>query len=149
MEGQLQQLLEASEQANVALSASLALFDNGQMRAPTEGTISAVLVNPGSVVRAGDPMLEIVGKDRFVIAWFPVGRLFASRGYDLLVGRPVSIDPGDGVLSGKISKISSISGELPREFQRSFAQAERQQFIWIEFDKDVIPPSYFTKVSIW
>jgi multidrug resistance efflux pump len=145
---QLRQLSVASEQANLALSDSLALFDTGQMRAPIKGTISAVLVSPGAVVRAGDPMLEIVGEHRFVIAWFPVGRLFAAHGYDLAVGRSVSVDPGNGSIPGKISKISTVAGALPREFQKSFAPTERQQFIWIEFDKNVIPPPYFTKVKI-
>jgi multidrug resistance efflux pump len=144
---QLKQLLAASEQADAALSDSLALFDSGQMRSPIKGTISVVLVNPGSVVRAGDPMLEVVGEHRFVIAWFPVGRLFASQGYDLAVGRSVSIDPGNGAIPGKIAKISTVAGTLPREFQKSFAPTERQ-FIWIEFDKDVTPPPYFTKVKI-
>jgi len=145
---QLQELLRASEQADLALGDMLALFDSGQMRAPIKGTISAVLVNPGSVIRAGDPMLEIVGEHRFVIAWFPVGRLFGTNGYDMAVGRTVSIDPGNGSLSGKIAKISTVAGSLPREFQKAFAPTERQQFMWIEFDKGVVPPSYFTKVNI-
>lgn len=148
LSAQLQQLLAASEEANLALSDSLALFDNGQMRAPIKGSVSAVLVNIGAVVRAGDPMLEIVGEHRFVIAWFPVGRLFASFGYDLAVGRRVNVDPGNGSMPGTISKISTIAGALPREFQKSFAPTERQQFIWIELDKNVTPPPYFTKVKI-
>ena len=36
-----------------------------------------VLVSPGSVVRPGEPMTGIIGKHRFVVAWFPVSRLFA------------------------------------------------------------------------
>jgi hypothetical protein len=30
----------------------------------------------GSVMRRGEPMIEIVGKHRFVVAWFPVSRLY-------------------------------------------------------------------------
>jgi multidrug resistance efflux pump len=145
---QIRQLSAASEQADLALDESLALFNNGQMCAPIKGTISAVLVSPGAVIRAGDPMLEIVGEHRFVIAWFPVGRLLASQGYDLAVGRSVSVDPGNGSIPGKIAKISTVAGALPREFQKSFAPTERQQFIWIELDKNVTPPPYFTKVKI-
>jgi hypothetical protein len=148
LSAQLRQLSAASEQANSALSDSLALFNAGQMSAPIKGTISVVLVSPGAVIRAGDPMLEIVGEHRFVIAWFPVGRLFGSLGYDLAVGRRVSVDPGNGSLPGTISKISTVAGALPHEFQKSFAPTERQQFIWIELDKNVTPPPYFTKVKI-
>ena len=148
LSAQIRQLSAASEQANLALSDSLSLFNTGQMCAPIKGTISVVLVSPGAVIRAGDPMLEIFGEHRFVIAWFPVGRLFASQGYDLAVGRSVSVDPGNGSMPGRISKISTVAGALPREFQKSFAPTERQQFIWIELDKNVTPPPYFTKVKI-
>jgi biotin carboxyl carrier protein len=145
---QLRQLSSASEKADLALFDLVALFDKGQLRAPINGTISAVLVHIGAVVRAGDPMLEMLGEHRFVVAWFPVGRFFASHGYHLAVGRPVRVDPGNGSMPGTIVKISTVAGSLPREFQKSFAPTERQQFVWIEFDKNVTPPPYFTKVRI-
>ena len=146
--GQLGELLKASEAADSALSDLLALYDNGQMRAPITGTVSTILVSTGSVIRAGDPVLEILGEHRFVISWFPVGRLFGSLGYELAVGRAVSVDTGHGVLKGKITRVSSVTGPLPREFQKSFAPTERQQFIRIEFDEGVVPPPYFTKVTV-
>jgi hypothetical protein len=31
--------------------------------------VNKVLVSPGSVVRPGEPMMDIVGKHRFVVAW--------------------------------------------------------------------------------
>src|SRR5215831_19067332 len=46
---------------------------------------------PGSVVRPGEPIIEIVGKHRFVVAWFPVSRL-----YRLQVGDAVTISTGGG-----------------------------------------------------
>ena len=49
-----------------------------------------VLVSSGSVVRPGEPMIEIVGKHRFVVAWFPVSRL-----YRLQVGDAVTIWRGE------------------------------------------------------
>jgi hypothetical protein len=89
-----------------------------------------------------------LGDHRFVVAWFPVGRFFASHGYKLAVGRQVRVDPGNGSMPGTISKISTVAGSLPREFQKSFAPTERQQFVWIELDKNVTPPPYFTKVTV-
>jgi len=41
-----------------------------------DGVVGTVLVSPGSVVCRGEPMIEIVGKHRFVVAWFPVSRLY-------------------------------------------------------------------------
>jgi multidrug resistance efflux pump len=71
---------------------------------------------PGSVVRPGEPIIEIVGKHRFVVAWFPVSRL-----YRLQVGDAVTISTGGGrSLAGKITKVSVIAGALPKEFQKAF-----------------------------
>jgi multidrug efflux pump subunit AcrA (membrane-fusion protein) len=141
---QLQMLTVATEQADLALSDLLDLFDQGKLHAPIAGTVSAVLANRGAVVRAGDPLLELVGDHRFVVAWVPVGRW-----YKLEVGQTVSIDAGTGALSGTISSIGTVASALPREFQKAFTPTERLQLIWIEFEKGVTPPPYFTKVMIY
>ena len=140
---QITMLNVATEQANVALSDLLNLFDDGRLRAPITGTVSSILANRGAVLRAGDPLLELVGEHRFVVAWFPVGRWYRLR-----VGQKVRIDPGNGALSGTISKIGTVASVLPRELQKAFAPTDRQQLIWIEFDQGVTPPPYFTKVKI-
>jgi multidrug resistance efflux pump len=46
----------------------VALHDNGNLRSMIDGGVGKVLVSPGSVVRPGEPMIEIVGKHRFVVA---------------------------------------------------------------------------------
>ena len=75
---QITMLNVATEQANVALSDLLNLFDDGRLRAPITGTVSSMLANRGAVLRVGDPLLELVGEHRFVVAWFPVGRAAAQ-----------------------------------------------------------------------
>lgn len=137
-------LTVATEQADLALSDLLDAFDQGRLRAPIAGTVSAVLANRGAVVRAGDSLLELVGDHRFVIAWVPVGRW-----YRLEVGQKVSIDAGAGALPGTISRIGAVASALPREFQKAFTPTERLQLIWIEFVNGVAPPPYFTKVRIY
>ena len=140
---QIKMLMVATEQADRALSDLLDLFDQGRLHAPITGTVTAVLANCGAVVRAGDPLLELVGAHRFVVAWVPVGRW-----YKLDVGQRVSIDAGNGALPGTISRIGTIASALPKEFQKAFAPTDRQQLIWVEFDNGVTPPPYFTKVMI-
>jgi membrane fusion protein, multidrug efflux system len=141
---QIKMLTAATEQADLALSDLLDLFDQGKLHAPIAGTVSTVLANRGAVVRAGDPLLELVGDHRFVVAWVPVGRW-----YKLEVGQSVSIDAGTGALPGTISRIGAVASALPREFQKAFTPTERLQLIWVEFEKDVTPPPYFTKVRIY
>jgi len=140
---QIKMLTGATSQADRALSDLLDAFDRGRLNSPITGTVSAVLANRGAVVRAGDPLLELVGDHRFVAAWIPVGRW-----YKLEVGQPVAIDAGNGKLPGKISRIGTVASALPREFQKAFTPTERLQLIWIEFDKNVTPPPYFTKVTV-
>jgi membrane fusion protein, multidrug efflux system len=141
---QIKMLTAATEQADLALSDLLDLFDQGKLHAPIAGTVSTVLANRGAVVRAGDPLLELVGDHRFVVAWVPVGRW-----YKLEVGQTVSIDAGTGALPGTISRIGAVASALPREFQKAFTPTERLQLIWVEFEKGVTPPPYFTKVRIY
>lgn len=140
---QITMLTVATEQANLALSDLLDLFHQGRLRSPITGTVSSILATRGAVIRAGDPLSELVGDHRFVVAWFPVGRWYGIR-----VGQRVSVDPGNGALPGRIAKIGTVAAALPREFQKAFAPTDRRQLIWIEFDSGVTPPPYFTKVKI-
>jgi multidrug resistance efflux pump len=141
---QMKMLTVATEQADLALSDLLDLYDQGKLRAPIAGTVNAVLANRGAVVRAGDALLELVGDHRFVIAWVPVGRWFK-----LEVDQRVSIDAGAGALPGTIARIGTVASALPREFQKAFTPTERLQLVWIEFQQGVTPPPYFTKVRIY
>jgi len=140
---QMKMLTVATEQADLALSDLLDLYDQGRLHAPIAGTVNAVLANRGAVVRAGDALLELVGDHRFVVAWVPVGRW-----YKLEVGQRVSIDTGAGALPGSIARIGTVASALPREFQKAFTPTERLQLVWIEFEQGVTPPPYFTKVRI-
>ena len=72
LDGQILTMASASEQADCALRELVTLYDDGNLRSMIDGVVSKVLVSPGSVVRPGEPMIEIVGKHRFVVAWFPV-----------------------------------------------------------------------------
>src|SRR5262249_56455904 len=76
LDGQIATMASASEQADCALKELVVLYDDGKLRSMIDGVVSKVLVSPGSVVRPGEPMVEIVGKHRFVVAWFPVSRLY-------------------------------------------------------------------------
>jgi len=59
---QMKMLTVATEQADLALSDLLDLYDQGKLHAPMTGTVSTVLANRGAVVRAGATLL---------LKWFP------------------------------------------------------------------------------
>jgi multidrug resistance efflux pump len=146
---QIAMTIEASRQTDMALLDLQNTFDSGNMRSPMDGVVSAIKVGPGAVVREGEPLIELVGETRYVLAFFPIDRL-----YSLHVGDKVRVDAGgslvNGSLLGTIAKISSIAGALPREFQKTLAPVERQQLVRINFDQgqqEKLPP-YFTKVIV-
>jgi multidrug resistance efflux pump len=144
---QIAMTIEASRQTDMALLDLQKSFDAGQMRSPIDGVVSVIRVGPGAVVREGEPLIELVGEHRYVLAFFPVDRI-----YNLKVGDKVKVDPGGGVingaLAGTIAKISSIAGALPKEFQRTLAPVDRQQLVKIEFDPNQTLPPYFAKVIV-
>jgi multidrug resistance efflux pump len=90
-----------------------------------DGVVGKVLVSSGSVVHSGEPMIEIVGEHRFVVAWFPVSRL-----HRLQVGDAVTVSTGGASLPGKIAKVSVIADALPKEFQKAFAPIDGTR--WLE-----------------
>jgi multidrug resistance efflux pump len=115
----------ASQEADCALKELVALYDDGNLRSMIEGVVGKVLVSPGSVVRPGEPMIKIVGKHRFVVAWFPLSRL-----YRLQVGDAVTVSTGGASLPDKIAKVSVIADAPPKEFQKAFAPKDGTR--WLE-----------------
>ena len=140
---QITMLDVATEQANVALSDLLNHSMTAACARPSPAPFSSILANRGAVLRAGDPLLELVGEHRFVVAWIPVGRW-----YRLEVGQKVRSIQETGRCPETFREIGTVASVLPREFQKAFTPTDRQQLIWIEFDQGVTPPPYFTKVKI-
>ena len=123
LDGQIATMASASQQADCALKELVALYDDGKLRSMIDGVVGKVLVSPGSVVRPGEPMIEI-GKHRFVVAWFPVSRL-----YRLQVGDAVTISTGGATCPTKIAKVSVIADALPKEFQNAFAPIDGTRWL--------------------
>jgi multidrug resistance efflux pump len=144
MSQQVGQIIAASRSTDQAILDLQTLFDAGRMKAPMDGIISGVEAGIGSVIVPGSLVAEMVGKERYIVAYFPVSRL-----YELHENAPVTIEVGLGKwLRGSIAHVAPIAQRLPKEFQKTLAPVERQQLVRINFDKDVEPPPYFTKVTI-
>jgi multidrug resistance efflux pump len=105
--------------------------------------ISRVISNRGSVVRAGEPLVELHGNQRYILAYLQVGGF-----YDVTIGDEVKINIGLRSVRGVITRVEPFAAALPREFQRAFTPVERQQVIRVEFAPGEVPPPLFTKVSL-
>jgi multidrug resistance efflux pump len=144
MAQQVAQVIAASRFTDQALVDIQTLFDAGRMRAPMSGYIAGIEVGIGAVVQPGSNVAEMVGEQRFVLAYFPISRL-----YELHDGAPVTIEVGVGKwFHGSITRVMPIAARLPKEFQRTLAPVERQQLVRIDFDEGQVPPPYFTKVVV-
>ena len=105
--------------------------------------VTYLVANKGSVVRAGELIIELNGNQRFVLAYVPTGSL-----YDVKEGDEVTIQTGLQATRGIITRVEPFAAALPHEFQRAFTPVERQQVIRIEFLAGELPPPLFTKVSV-
>lgn len=119
------------------------LYDDGRMRSPIEGIVSRLVAERGSVVRAGEPIIEVYGNQRYVLAYLPTGVL-----YEILPGDQVLIKTGLRTVEGVVVRVEPFAAALPREFQRAFTPVERQQVLRIEFKREEDAPPLFTKVRI-
>ncbi|MGA7454274.1 MAG: HlyD family efflux transporter periplasmic adaptor subunit [Rhodoplanes sp.] len=130
---------------DAALASLKALYDSGNLRSPVDGVVSKLAAQPGAVTRPGEPLIDLVGKERYVLAYYDVGRLYTLR-----AGQKVSVYTGDGAaLPGSIERIDVVAGSLPPEFQSALRPKERKQLVKIVFEAGVTPPPYFSKVSVY
>jgi multidrug resistance efflux pump len=140
---ELDTLNTALSEASGALDELRKLFDGGRLRAPIDGVVSQIAANKGSVVRAGDSIVDLYGTQRFILAYLPTGGL-----YHVEIGDEVNIKVGFRSTRGTITRIEPVAARLPREFQLAFRPVETQQVIRVDFSPDEVPPPLFTKVSL-
>ncbi|WP_230534177.1 HlyD family secretion protein [Microvirga roseola] len=118
-------------------------YDDGRLIAPIDGTVAELLVEPGAVVRSGQPILRVLHGEAFVLAYVPTGTL-----YTVAPGDSVSLRVGFRVLTGRISAMLPIASQLPAEFQKAFQTAQREQVVRIAVDPGQDLPPLFTTLEI-
>ena len=143
LEDELRTLTAALAEANGAIGDLRKLYDNGRLRVPIDGVVSRVIANKGSVMRAGDPLIELYGTKRFVLGYIPTGTL-----YNVVVGDRVQIKVGLQTMQGVITRVEPVAAALPKEFQSAFAPVDTRQLIRVDFEPGEMPPPLLTKVSL-
>jgi multidrug resistance efflux pump len=143
VESELGNLEAVLAEAQTAISDLRRVYRNGRLTSPLAGVVTRLAADKGSVVRAGEPIIELSGSRRFVLAYLPTGTL-----YKVKEGDEVSVNSGLQTSAGIIMRVEPFAVALPREFQRAFTPVERQQVIRIEFLPDQSPPPLFTKVAV-
>lgn len=143
LKGEIAALGVAFGQADAAIAQLRGQYDGGRLRSPISGIVGAKLAQQGTVLGAGQPLLEIYGDDRFVLAYLPTGGLFS-----VAPGEHVRISTGLRTFDGEIVRVEPIAAALPHEFQRAFTPVDRRQVIRVRFAAGEAPPPLFSKVSL-
>jgi multidrug resistance efflux pump len=143
VESELSMLGTVLAEAKTAISDLRRIYDDGRLTVPIDGVVTRLAANKGSVVRSGEPLIELSGNQRFVLAYVPTGSLYVVN-----EGDEVTIKTGLQSKRGVITRIEPFAAALPREFQRAFTPVERQQVIRIEFLPGEFPPPLFAKVWV-
>jgi multidrug resistance efflux pump len=143
IDSELVTLGAALAEAQSAIDELRGIYDAGRLASPIDGVVTRIASNKGSVVRAGEPLIELSGNQRFILAYLPTGAL-----YSVHEGDKVTINTGLRSTDGIISRVEPFAAALPREFQRAFTPVERQQVIRIEFSAGEVAPPLFTKVLV-
>jgi multidrug resistance efflux pump len=141
--GQIGALTVAFAQADGAIADLRALYGDGKLLAPIDGIVGSRPVGKGAVLGAGDPLMNIVGNDRFILAYVPTGGVFR-----IAPGQRVRISTGLQSFLGTIIRVEPLAVDLPREFQRAFAPVDRRQMIRVGFDQNESTPPLFSKVQL-
>ena len=105
-------------------------YNGGRVIAPASGTIGPKVPSPGSVIRTGDPFLDLYTGDLHALAYLPIGRLYTIRQGDF-----VYVTDGQTRSLGRIQRIEEVTDSLPGEFQTNFQVKDRKQVMRISFDE--------------
>jgi multidrug resistance efflux pump len=140
--GELSSLDTALADADDAIAKLKALYSDGLVHSPVNGSIGASVPSVGNVYRPGEPILSIYSGDPYVLVYLPRRYLFP-----MYVGMELRLTDGRDVADGVIVEILPVTDTLPKEFQNTFKPSDRNQLAKIK----LTTPSAFPlnqKVSV-
>jgi multidrug resistance efflux pump len=115
-----------SGRASEALSKLEAFYAGGLVRASATGIVGSRVPVPGQVVRFGEELMQIHGKQAYVLAYLPPYYLFSVER-----GDQVAISGGSRGVVGTVDAILSVAEALPPEFQNMFRPRDRSRLVRI------------------
>ena len=140
---QMPELERSVKRVQASIDQLRAVYGDGALVSPVDGTASEVRVEPGAVVRPGEPILRIYHGESFVLAYVPTGTLYSVK-----PGDRVHIRTGFHVLTAYVETLLPVASQLPQEFQKAFQGAQREQLVRVRFDPGQELPPLFTTVEV-
>ena len=140
---QVPELERSVQRAQASLDHLRTAYAEGILISPVDGTASEVRVQPGAVVRPGEPIMRIYHGESYVLAYVPTGTLYTVK-----PGDAVQVRTGFQVLTGKVAALLPVASQLPQEFQKAFESTQREQLVRIAIDPGQQLPPLFTTVEV-
>ena len=128
---QLPQVRAALQRAATALRQLESTYNRGIIRAPREALVGSRVPVPGQVVKFGDELLQLHGKESVVLAYLPETYLFG-----LAPGDKVGVDGGSAGVTGTVDAILPVTDALPPEFQNMFRPRDRSRLLRVRLPHD-------------
>lgn len=125
-----------------ALEKAKATYHDGVVTSPVSGVVGPKTVDPGVVLRPGDPIADIYHGRKYVLAYLPTNRL-----YGVSPGREVVVTDGTNRETGRIERVESFAAQVPPEFQNGLRGVDRQQVARVELANTGALP-LLTKIKV-
>ncbi|QRM41080.1 HlyD family efflux transporter periplasmic adaptor subunit [Rhizobium rhizogenes] len=142
LETELKGIDETLAKLNVAIQKTEDAYANGVVRSPVDGTVGAAVASPGQVLRAGEPVMEVLNGSQFVLAYLANGRL-----YDVQPGEQVILTDGVRSVEGNVDRVDVVADNLPADFRSTFGVRERQQIMRV-IANGQLPFPYLSRVDV-
>jgi multidrug resistance efflux pump len=108
----------------------LGAFGDGVVNAPVSGIVANLHPNVGAVVTAGNPILDIFGRDRYLLAYMDDRSPIEYARGDRVILR----FSGGAFTIGRIADLTAVADRLPDEFQPRFTATDRDRLVRISVD---------------
>lgn len=140
----IQQLSVSRDNLASIRQLTMGVYKDGRVEAMEAGIVTNLQIANGSVIKAGDKILDILYGEAYVLAYVEPRAL-----YTISEGEDVSILFGADFIDGRVEIIYPLSKALPLEFQRSFRPLERSTVARISINPGQRIPPLLTSVSVY
>jgi multidrug resistance efflux pump len=132
---QLEQLRRSQAEARQALENLRVMYNDGRIRAPSDGIVGPEVAVQGGVIKHGDHLMHVYVGRKYAIVYLETGTLYATA-----VGDRVAVADGFSESGGTVTEILPLSMPLPSEFQKAFRAPTRGQIAKIALDDETVFP---------
>jgi multidrug resistance efflux pump len=141
---QLAQLEPVMDKVTLALASLAATYGTGDIVTPMSGIVGRRYVEPGTVIKSGEPIFDIYGGAPYVVTYLSTGAQ-----YTIEPGQEVIVEWGLKRTRGRVAGLEQVAVAMPKEFQTAFKPAARNQLLRIALVEDgaELPP-LFSKVRV-